>query len=293
MRFVARKRVADDDRLLRLRPTGDDYDVVLRAGDEAVDEGGRLLLKIVGQGISRAAGAAMYFAIRDRIPATRNRGAAAGLTTQHRNKDGRLSSTSQSAPVDSGILGFFDRYPRTPYCRRAAFTEHERARYGRCLAALREASAVFRAHYPDAHARQAAKVANTHPDFVIPDTVFTTVTLNKNFATTNHRDAGDLPDGFGVMSHYRSGLYTGGLLVLPAYRVAAELESFDVVLFDPHAVHGNTALVPIGRGAYERITCVHYYRAGMAYCGSAAQELALAKAHDPRRGGRNMKAVPP
>lgn len=70
------------------------------------------------------------------------------------------------------------------------------------------------------------------------------------------------------------------------------MDSFDVVLFDPHEVHGNTPIAPLGKAPYERITAVHYYRKNMIYCGTAAQELELAKGHDPRNGVRSMYIQP-
>lgn len=260
---------------------------------ELVRKDGSLLAVLIKGGIEREAGRAMFQAIRNRITKTDNHGLASGQPRIQRTLANGLKSRSNRThkAVASSIMGYYDRYVRFPYCRKTSFIEQHPEAFRRCIPALRCADALFEKHAPVPYARQAEVARKTHADFLIPGTTFTTVTLNKNFRTAYHRDAGDLPEGFGVMSYYRSGKFTGGDLVLPSYGVSIALESFDLLLFDPHEVHGNTEVKPLTR-AHERITCVHYYRANMHYCGSAAQELELARAHDARQGSRNMRALP-
>lgn len=270
------------------------YDVLLEDEGALYKPNGELLVALLKRGIGDAAGRAMYRAIRARIAISNNRGKASGLprTNPVNKATGLPSNTSKAASVESSIMGFFDRYPRMPFCRRTAFNENYPDEFKQCLPALQDASNLFARHAPEAYARQRAMVEQTHPDFVIPGTVFTTVTLNRNFRTAGHRDAGDLPDGFGVMTYYRAGKFTGGRLVFPEYRAAVEMDTFDVILFDPHEVHGNTPIVPGRAGEYERVTCVQYYRKNMFFCGSAAHELELAKKHDARDYPRDLKEKP-
>ena len=274
--------------------TAADYSQLLRTNCRVLREDGSLLLVLLKSAISKPAGAAMYQAIRKNIYETNNRGTASGQEFQFRKKkDGTLSKTHMTAgKVYSSLMGFYDRYPRIPYCRQTSFNEKNPEKFLRCLPALQEADAAFKAHAPENYANQKAVAAATHADFLIPKTTFTTVTLNRNFRTAYHMDAGDLPDGFGVMSVYRSGRFGGMALVFPAYRVAVQLDSFDLLLFDPHEYHGNTACIAPQEG-WERITCVHYYRKGMRYCGSADDELELARRHDPRKEKRKMSGTPP
>lgn len=266
-----------------------DFDTLLRASTRVVRPDGSTLCVLLKGALSKDAGLAMYRAVRKRISITQNRGTAAGGKKPTRvRKDGVLTKQQEAIPVASSIMGFFDRSVRMPFCRKTAFMDHYPEAFRACLPALQEAQDAFQAHMPEAYARQKAVVDKTHPDFVIPKTVFTTITLNKNFRTAFHKDAGDFKDGFGVMSYYRSGRFRGGDLVFPAYRVAVSMDSLDLVLFDPHEVHGNTAIEAF-TPEYERITCVHYYRENMFYCGSAQDELRNAQNHDTRRGARNLK----
>lgn len=273
---------------------GDDaYDVCVRETAKVLKPDGSVLCVLLKNSISRNSGVRMYRAIRDHISQTRNRGISSGQERRHLVRaDGRVSKTNETEkPVYSSIIGFYDRYPRTPYCRKTAFNMDHPDLFSECLPAVREASDLFAEHMPERYAVQKAMIDRTHPDFAIPGTVFTTITLNKNFRTACHRDAGDLPDGFGVMTYYRSGKFSGGRLVFPAFGVAADFESGDTILFDPHEIHGNTELRPVSKD-WERITCVHYYRKHMFYCGSADQELELAKKHDASLGPREMKRRP-
>lgn len=269
------------------------YDVCLKESGIVLKPDGSVLCVLLKNSISKSAGLRMYKAIRNHIGLSRNRGTSSGQKLLNYVKaDGTVSNTGiTEKPVYSGIIGFFDRYPRTPYCRKTAFNMDYPELFSECLPAIREASRLFEKHLPERWAIQKAMIDKTHPDFVVPGTVFTTVTLNKNFRTACHRDAGDLPDGFGVMTYYRSGKFSGGRLVFPAFGVAADFESCDTILFDPHEIHGNTELKPISKD-WERITCVHYYRKNMFYCGSAEQEMELAKKHDATQGPRAMRVKP-
>jgi hypothetical protein len=110
------------------------------------------------------------------------------------------------------------------------------------------------------------------PAFLVPDTVFTTVTVNKTFRTAAHLDAGDFSDGLSnlcVLSN--DGRYTGGYLVLPEYRAAINVRPGDLLLINNHEViHGNTPIV-CEEGS-ERISLVCYLREGMLDLGSKQYE---------------------
>jgi hypothetical protein len=112
------------------------------------------------------------------------------------------------------------------------------------------------------------------------------VTVNRNFQTAVHKDAGDLHAGFGVMSCLRNDKYDGGYLCFPEYRVAVNYGSGSLCLADVHEWHGNTPLKNLRIG-YERITLVFYYREHMINCRSAKEEedwVKHRKQGEPLRG---------
>jgi hypothetical protein len=109
--------------------------------------------------------------------------------------------------------------------------------------------------------------------FLVPETPFTTITVNKTFRTAAHYDAGDLDTGLSnllVLSN--DGNFTGGYLVAPEYRVAVNVRPGDLLLINNHEVmHGNTPIV-LGSEESERISLVCYFREKMLELGSKAYE---------------------
>lgn len=190
--------------------------------------------------------------------------------------DGTVSNTSYAQAAPSNVIGFYNREARFPYCRLTAFNMHHADLFREALPYIRCISEVFKALCPERYEAQRSVIEQTSPDFVIPGTAFTTITVNYNFVTATHKDVGDLKEGFGVMSVLRGGNYTGGYLIFPQYRVAVDMKSRGVLLANVHCYHGNSPIKGI-KGTYERISTVSYYREKMVSCGTAAQELERAK----------------
>ncbi len=186
-------------------------------------------------------------------------------------RDGTLSKTTRGGLVHSGIIGYFDRSARFPFCRQTAFLIHQAAKWKKFLPYIRRADEGFREFMPERWQAQRDWASRTANDWVIPESTFTTVTVNKNFQTAVHKDAGDLHDGFGVMSCLRNEKYEGGNLCFPEYRVALSMGNGGLCLADVHEWHGNTPLRNL-RVGYERITLVFYYREHMIHCKSAREE---------------------
>lgn len=225
-------------------------------------------------------------ACRKAATPTQNRGTAAGDMDKSpekfkRARDGKPSNTKRIRPVKSGIVGYFDRSVRTPYCRQTQFLIKSASLWSRFLPYIVKADEGLRELMPDRWTAQREFADRTAADWLIPESTFTTVTVNRNFATATHKDAGDLKAGFGVMSCLRNDKYQGAYLCFPAYRVAVDLGHGCLCLADVHEWHGNTGFKQIKAG-YERITLVFYYREKMIRCLPAAEEVAWAK--NRRRG---------
>jgi len=78
-------------------------------------------------------------------------------------------------------------------------------------------------------------------NFHIKETPFSTVTINRNFRTAIHQDAGDY-GGYASLSVIEEGKYHGGYFVLPQYRIAVDLRHGDYLVCDVHQYHANTEL---------------------------------------------------
>lgn len=162
----------------------------------------------------------------------------------------------------SNAMGY---YP----CRQTTFTRDNLEGWSNCQSFIGACNEVFRRELPARYKNQRRVALRTDQRYVIGRTAFTTVTVNHwdaehNARTTIHKDAGDLPEGFGVISVFRTGSYTGGYLVFPQYQVAVDMRTTDVLLCDVHEWHANTAIV--GEPGWQRIACILYYRTQMQYC---------------------------
>ena len=202
-----------------------------------------------------------------------------------------ISDTTYANPVFSGIAGWFDRYPRIPYGRATAYTEHHYDKFEKSFPFLQSLNKGFKKLLPKRWAAQKAAIDKIDSRFVVPDTVFTTITVNKTFRTAAHRDAGDFSDGLSnllVLSN--DGNFTGGYLIFPEYRIAVNVRPGDLLLVNNHEIiHGNTEIIP-GSKESERISLVCYLREKMLELGSYEYENARYKFVERRRKNKEHKS---
>jgi hypothetical protein len=184
-----------------------------------------------------------------------------------------ISSTNYANPVFSGVGGFYDRYPRIPYCRATAYTANNKEKFEMSVPFIEDISGWFQKLLPTRWAAQKKEIVKIDPEYHIGKSVYTTITINKNFRTACHRDAGDLEAGFGnltALSDDRE--WSGGYLCFPEYRVAVDIRPGDVLLMDVHEIHGNTPISKLNGDAPERISIVCYFREKMNGCSAKSYE---------------------
>lgn len=300
MRTIHLHNQLPDDEAAALAGTllGDDsYDILVQEDADVFKPDGTPLLHFRKAAIPMEYCLAAWQNLRDAATPTDNRGIAAGVIqytsqvegrvgartrTRYRRlkQDGTLSNTNDAISVNSGIVGYFDRNARFPYCRTTAYNLQHPERFHEALPFIRAINDVFRRESPERWAAQNRMIQQTHPDFTIHGTVFTTVTVNKNWQTAVHTDKGDYAEGFGVLTALCAGEFDGCYFCLPKYRVAVDMRTSDVLLADVHEWHGNTPLRGLP-GTYERLSFVLYYRENMFRCKSAEEELAWAKNRKP------------
>lgn len=184
-----------------------------------------------------------------------------------------ISSTTYANVVHSAILGAFDRFPRFPYGRLCNYNMDKEEIFAKAYPFFRKLDFLFKDMLPERYQIQKRCADSIDQKFrVAGDTVFTTITTNRNFRTAAHRDAGDLHEGFSnlcVVGNEKD--YRGGYLVLPEFRVAINLRAGDLLLVNNHfGIHGNTEIIPPeGKDIedMERVSVVSYFREGMLECG--------------------------
>lgn len=201
-----------------------------------------------------------------------------------------ISDTTYANAVLSGIAGFFDRYPRIPYGRATSYTEENYELFTKCFPFMQKLSDKFEELLPNRYAAQRSCADQLDQKFLVGEgnTPFTTITVNKNFRTAAHRDAGDLTQGFSNLTVVaKDKEWEGGYLVLPEYRVAINIRPGDLLLINNHeGIHGNTEMrPPAGKTIeeMERISLVCYFREKMLLLGEKNYEDCRRNFVDQRR----------
>jgi hypothetical protein len=257
-----------------------DYDTLLNENATVYKPDGSPLMVLLKGAIPLDLNLQAWSILKNYNAKTENRGSATGIKSEYRTKEDGTKSKVLRSPkgweVSSGIIGFFERTIRMPYCHACSWNAEHPELFNGLLPLVELVDAHFKEHVPERWAAQRAIADTVNPAWLIGKSVFSTLTVNKNFRTSCHKDAGDLPEGFSAMTVIRDGKYLGGNLVLPDFRVAAGLDTGDLILFDPHEFHGNTQICALTAGA-QRCSIVYYMREKMPLCSSPEAELSYAK----------------
>lgn len=157
-------------------------------------------------------------------------------------QNGKISKMRVNNVVASGVIGY---YEKTPFlgqpCRMTGYTRRGLKHFLHGVPFLEAIDGQFKKLVPDSHRKQLAEVRKK-PMYQISDTAFSTLTINMNFRTALHKDAGDYSQGFGNLSVIEWGKYHGGETLFPRYGVAFNLRAGDFVAMDVHEWHCNAAL---------------------------------------------------
>jgi hypothetical protein len=159
-----------------------------------------------------------------------------------KKQDG-VSKMKVNNQVASNPIGFFDadnKMCNLP-CRLTHFTRTNFNKYQEGFPFLQKIDKLYKELTPEAHKKQLDR-ANKKPLLKISDTSFSTVTINRNFRTALHRDAGDFREGFGNLTVIERGKYHGGYTVFPQFGIGIDLRNNDFVAMDVHQWHSNTPM---------------------------------------------------
>lgn len=289
-----RSRISKEELDLKVgKVIGDDaYNVLLTGPTRVYMPNGKILCVYLPGALKDHVTEEQYAVLHSlRSHKTDSRGQASGSQSVVRTGEQR---TRRFLPVSSSILGSFDPNLTFKFCRTTAWTGRHVPEWDTLRPLLQQVAGHMEQQVPDRYAAQMAEIGRTHPDWVVPGTPFTTLTVNNTYPTGVHTDKGDLDAGFSTIAVLRRGSYTGGRFVFPEFRVAADLQDGDLILMDAHQWHGNTALVcACGEkrakmceacGA-ERISLVSYMRTAMTSCGSEEEENQRAVEYRERTKG--------
>lgn len=239
---VAKKKTDEEMKSLEntfIKPS--DIVTILRDDATVYTEDGKLLLLFRKKKLTGSQ--EFYDVIADYMkkhPST-NRGTASGSTTKNTRENPKIQTT---------ITGYFDRWSpihkylfkkkgiATPIeVRETAFLADHPDEFAKMVPFIEQIDRMYKKYLPEYYEKQYKKAKETH--FKIGDTSFSTVTINKNFRTTIHKDKGDDPVGFGNLATIQRGKYTGGETCFPQYGIGVDVREGDILLMDVHEWHAN------------------------------------------------------
>ena len=218
------------------------------------------------------------FQFDDWVETTRRKPAAESSTDAAWVEDNLISKTTYANPVNSGIAGWYDRYPRIPYGRATSYTEKHFDKFKKSYPYLQHLSKAFAELLPWRYGNQKRAADKVDQRFLIPDTPFSTITVNRNFRTAAHYDPANMDDGFANICVFsNSDNYRGAYLVFPEIGYAVNIRPGDLLFVNNMAgLHGNTELILDDPNA-ERISIIAFFHEGMLTLGSMEYENARRK----------------
>ena len=207
-----------------------------------------------------------------------NRGIAAGVFEDGKAKhmEGKFSRGNTAT---SGIVGFFDKpvpqhkselkkhFGKVPghVCRTTAFNNKNPKLFEEAIPFFKTIDSLYKKLSPKHYKSQLDFSKTVRSDFMIKDTVFTTVTTNYNWQTAIHTDRGDYGEGLGNLTVVGNDDYDGGYFGFPEWDIGVDLRSRDVIIADVHQPHCN-APITNKKPTSIRLSFVCYLRTDMAKC---------------------------
>jgi len=216
----------------------------------------------------------LWESLKGAAPLQRGRAESAGIP-----KEGEIYSNIVSkstgknirqlnSKARSGIIGYYDnksfmghKYIKDDgeMCRLTSFSRKNLEKYKKSLPCISYIDNLYKQLTPNYYKKQRSAMSKINKKYHIEDTVYTTVTVNKNFRTALHKDKGDYVHGFGNLVVIDRGEYTGAYTMIPKYGIAVDCKSTDFLLFDVHEYHCNSQKI----GNSDRMSLVLYLRERM------------------------------
>jgi hypothetical protein len=256
------------------------YDQIINSDCDCYDEQGKPILFLRKKYIEKNILDNAYNNLLSAARPTGNRGASSGGDRKNLiTKDGKKTKwlqvvdkkTGKVVQDKSGTIGYFDRSGHYDFCRTTAFNIQNESKFKKGMPLIETVDRGFKEIVPDRYKKQKSMVMATDPNYRIGDTAFSTITVNQDYRTAFHKDAGDYLEGFGNLVAYCKDIEPV-YLVLPKYKVAVNLDTYDLLLVDVHQVHGNTKIIKKNEKGV-RLSFVMYYRHKMYKCLPPKKEL--------------------
>lgn len=185
-------------------------------------------------------------------------------------------STARTAGLKttSRVIGYQPRITiRRDFCTTAALAHESPAEHSVLCEGAALATRYLKHYLPEQAAHQEAIVrAQTKPEWILPNSSYTSGICNWNNLLRYHFDTGNYPGTWNAMLTFKKDL-EGGYLAVPQLDVALAVRDGTLSIFNAqHFLHGVTPFRKLSPRAY-RYTIVYYALQGMCHCGTPIQEL--------------------
>ena len=164
------------------------------------------------------------------------------FSTKYLKADGTESKMKVNNPVYSTAYGYFEKQKQLNYdspCRMTSYTKNKLKNYEEGLPFIDEIAEYYKKIRPEEYKIQYDRAHLN--EFHINDTPFSTITINRNFRTGLHQDAGDF-GGVACLTVLEEGLFNGGILMFPKYGIGINMRQGDLLIANVHNYHCNTEL---------------------------------------------------
>ena len=243
------------------------YDTLISSDCDCFKEDGSILFKFRKSIHEKDECEIAFLAFKNLAKATRGRGAAAGpidvdsiywkkkqgviinksgnsASYETKNKDGTMSLSSMRVQnlVATNIIGYWSESKQLSYDYPCRLSHYSKTEFMKCEDGqpfIEKIGKSYQSLHPEMYRIQMDQ-AQIMPEMTLGTTPFSTITINRNFRTAVHQDAGDF--GFGNLSVIEYGYYHGGYYVIPKYRIAIDMKSGDHLCVDVHEFHSNTEM---------------------------------------------------
>jgi hypothetical protein len=166
-----------------------------------------------------------------------------GYSTGYLKPDGTPSKMRVNNQVASIPIGYFEKTKSLGIdkpCRLSYHTSVALDKFNGGKPYIHELDKWYKKLNHKAYHHQKTR-ADKQPKYRIDNTAFSTITMNRNFRTALHKDAGDYGN-FAVLSVLEYGKYNGGLFMIPAYGIGINLRENDVLVANVHEYHCNSEI---------------------------------------------------
>ena len=179
------------------------------------------------------------------------------------------------------VIGFMNRQGgHFQYARRTGWTREHEAEYLAVQPFVRRIDELAGVVAQEEWAAQWV-MAQQRPEYVMSGTAFSTGTINLGIRCRPHRDKGNFSLSAMTVTDLSPTPVQGGELVFLEYLYAIRFRNEDLLLFDGHALHSTaqfyTPTSPSLIRRVQRLSCIFYYRKGLAECLPPEEELRRAQ----------------